>query len=352
MWPQAAGVNPVLGGLTATQVWGLDYHGDPTHSIKGNSNAGDATNTLNNADNAGLCNPGASKFKSSGQVSAIACSAQGPWTLFNPQFSALSTWSSVGSGAYHALQLTVRKRFSAGLQFDVNYTFSKSMDLGSAQENGGSFSGVIINTFNLAEQRAVSNYDTTHQINAYGIYDLPFGRGRMFGNNMNRILDAFVGGWQVSGIYRQTSGLPFNISDGARWATNWEVSSNAVAIGAVPTVISTGKAVGESGPNLWANPAAAFAAFREAFAGEAGGRNQLRGNGLFNIDSGVFKSFTMPYSERHRLQFRWETFNLTNSVRFDPTGANANLLSSSNFGKLTSTLTQPRQMQFALRYSF
>jgi hypothetical protein len=352
MWPQAAGVNPVLGGLTATQVWGLDYHGDPTHSIKGNSNAGDATNTLNNADNASNCNPGATKFKSTGAVSAIACGAQGPWMLFNPQFSALSTWSSVGSGAYHGLQVSMRKRFSAGLQFDVNYTFSKSMDLGSAQENGGSFSGVIINTFNFAEQRAVSNYDTTHQVNAYAIYDLPFGRGRKFGNDMSRILDAFVGGWQVSGIYRQTSGLPFNISDGSRWATNWEISSNAVAIGAVPTVISTGKAVGESGPNLWANPAAAFASFREAFAGEAGGRNQLRGNGLFNIDSGVFKSFTMPYSEHHRLQFRWETFNLTNSVRFDPNGASTNLLSSASFGKLTSTLTQPRQMQFALRYSF
>jgi hypothetical protein len=353
MWASAAGVNPVLGSLTATQVWGLDYQGYVAKGIKGNSNQGDATNTLNNADNASNCSTTGTKFKTTGAVQSMGCGIFGPWMMFNPQFSALSTWSSVGSGAYHALQLSVRKRYSNGLQFDVNYTFSKSMDLGSAQENGGSFSGVIINTFNLGEQRAVSNYDTTHQVNAYAIYQLPFGRGQKYGSNMNRILDAFVGGWQISGIYRQTSGLPFAPSDGSRWATNWEVSTGVEPNGnPIPPVVSTGHAIGESGPNLWANPAAAFAAFREAFAGEAGMRNTFRGDGLFNIDSGVFKSFTMPYSEHHRLQFRWEAFNLTNSVRFDPASASANLLSSSSFGKLTSTLTQPRQMQFALRYSF
>ena len=351
MWATAAGTNPVLGPLTATQVWGLDYQGDPAKSIKGNSNQGDATNTLNNADNASNCSTAGTVFKSSGAVSKIACGVQGPWMVFNPQFSALSTWSSVGSGAYHGLQVSVRKRFSSGLQFDVNYTFSKSMDLGSSQENGGSFSGVIINTFNLSEQRAVSNYDTTHQLNSYAIYQLPFGRGRKYGNNMNRIADAFVGGWQVSTIYRQTSGLPFAPSDGARWATNWEISTGVEPNGnPIPPVVNTGKAIGESGPNLWANPAAAFAAFREAFAGEAGMRNTLRGAGLFNIDSGVFKAFTMPYSEHHKLQIRWESFNLTNSVRFNPSAGD--LLTSSTFGKLTSTLTQPRQMQFAMRYSF
>ena len=57
--------------------------------------------------------------------------------------------------------------------------------------------------------RAVSNYDTTQQVNAYGVYELPFGRGRKFGTGMNKILDAFVGGWQLTGNYRQTSGLPY-----------------------------------------------------------------------------------------------------------------------------------------------
>ena len=353
MWSTAAANNPVLGQLTATQVWGLDYQGDAAKGIKGNSNMGDATNTLNNADNASNCSAtGGTKFKSSGAVSSIACGIYGPWMMFNPQFSALSTWSSVGTGNYNGLQVTLNKRLSSGLSFGLNYTYSKSMDLGSSSENGGSFSGVIINTFNFGEQYAVSNYDTTHQINLYGSYNLPFGRGLRFGTNVNKIVDAFLGGWQVTGIYRQTSGLPTAPSDGARWATNWEVSTGVEPLGPVPATSSTGTAVGESGPNLWTNPQAAFADFREAFAGEAGARNTIRGDGLFNIDSGVFKSFTMPYSEHHKITFRWETFNLTNSVRFDPNSASLNLLSQTSFGKLSSTLTQPRQMQFAMRYSF
>ncbi|MBZ5603618.1 MAG: carboxypeptidase regulatory-like domain-containing protein [Acidobacteriia bacterium] len=366
MWATAAGSNPVLGPLTATQVWGLDYRGYTNGStrIGANSNAGDATNTLNNADNASNCNPGKTLFSSGGRVNAMACGVQGPWMMFNPQFSALSAWSSIGSGAYHALQITTRKRFSNGLQFDLNYTFSKSIDLASAQESGSSasaggasFSGIIINTWNPSLQRAVSNYDTTHQVNAFVSYSLPFGRGQKFGSNMNKILDAFVGGWQISAIYRQTSGLPFNITDGARWATNWEISSNGVPNGQpIPQVVSTGTATGVKGPYLWANPAAAFASFREAFAGEAGARNVLRGDGLFNIDTGVYKVFTMPYSEKHKLQFRWESYNLTNSVRFDPATASTNLLSQPTFGQLQPTLAEPnglispRQMQFALRY--
>lgn len=353
MWSQAAGMNPVLGQLSATQVWALDYHGYAQDGIKANSNAGDATNTLNNADDGANCNPGSTLFSKTGRVSAIACGNQGAFMMFNPQFSALSAWSSIGTGSYNALQYSLRKRFSSGVQFDVNYTWSKSEDLGSSQENAGSFSGIIINTFDAALQKAVSNYDTTQQLQVLGTYSLPFGRGMRYGTNMNRILDAFLGGWQISGIYRQTSGLPFSTSDGARWATNWNISSFGETNGTpVPAIVDTGDAVGEKGPNLWANPAQAFASFREAFAGEAGARNILRGAGLFNIDSGVYKVFTMPYNEHHKLQFRWESYNLTNSVRFDPATANDNLLSSANFGSLTSTLTSPRQMQFALRYQF
>jgi hypothetical protein len=364
MWSTAAGSNPVLGPLTATQVWGLDYRGYSPAGIKANSNVGDATNTLNNADNASNCNPGKTVFSSAGRVNAMACGVQGPWMLFNPQFSALSAWSSIGSGAYHGMQLTMRKRYSNGLQFDVNYTLSRSIDLASSQESGSStsatgasFSGIIINTWNSSLQRAVSNYDTTHQVNAFFSYSLPFGRGMKFGSNMNKILDAFVGGWQITGIYRQTSGLPFNISDGSRWATNWEISSNAEPNGKpIPAVVSTGTAIGEKGPNLWANPAAAFGSFQEALAGQAGARNILRGSGIFNIDSGVYKVFQMPWKETNKLQFRWETYNLTNSVRFDPTTASANLLSSTSFGQIQPTASEPngytlpRQMQFALRF--
>src|SRR5262249_33590214 len=98
MWPGAAGVNPVLGPLTATQVWGLDYHGDPTRNITKNSNPGDFTNTLNNADNVANC--GATTFNASGRVTRMSCGLYGPFMMFNPQFSALSASSSIGKGNY------------------------------------------------------------------------------------------------------------------------------------------------------------------------------------------------------------------------------------------------------------
>ena len=349
MWPGAAG-----NGLTSTQVFANDYYN--------NSATGDATNTLNNADNAANCvNGGPTTFTSKGAVSHIACGKYGPWMVFNPQFSALSAWSSIGNGAYNALQLTVRKRFSNGLQFDFNYTWSKSMDLGSAQENGGSFAGFVQNTWNPSQQRAVSNYDTTQQLNAYGVYDLPFGRGRKFGTNMNKVLDAFVGGWEVSGTYRQTTGLPYSVGNGSRWPTDWEVNALATPITAIP-VTETMNAIGikGGGPNLFQNPlnvvtapgepAGQYGLFIETLAGQSGIRNNIRGPGFFNIDTGLYKVFRMPYSEHHQIQLRWETYNVTNSVNFSAPSLTDT--SSTTFGKFANTLNQPRQMQLAGRYTW
>jgi len=349
MWKTAAG-----NGLSPTQVWASDYIN--------NSATGDATNTLNNADNAANCiNGGPTTFKASGAVKNIACGINGPWMLFNPQFSALSAFSSIGKGNYNSFQWTVRKRYSYGLQFDLNYTWSKSIDLGSAQESGGAFSGFIQNTWNPSQMRAVSTYDTTQQLNSYGVYELPFGRGRRYGGNINKILDAFIGGWQISGNWRQTSGLPYTVSNGSRWPTDWNVGANATPLGPVPTSI-TNNAIGlkGGGPDLFTNPlsivtaagepAGQYGLFQETFAGQSGLRDNIRGPGLFNIDSGLYKVFKMPYSDNHQIQFRWETYNVTNAVRFS--GPSLTDTSSTTFGKFGGTLTAPRQMQFALRYAF
>jgi hypothetical protein len=341
MWSTAA-----AGGYTATQIWGLDYHGDPTKGIGANSNPGDFTNTLNNADNAANCGKTTS-FTSKGGINQIACGIYGPWMIFNPQFSALSANSSIGIGDYHAMQWTIRKTLR-GLVMDLNYTWSKSIDDASTTE-GGSFNGFVINTWNPSQMRAVSSFDTTHQINASVVYPLPFGHGQRFLGGANKIVDAFLGGWQVSVLYRQTSGLPYTVSNGQRWPTNWEVDALATLTGTLPA--GNGQNAG-GGPNLYSNPAAAFAAFSETMAGQSGQRNMLRGDGLFNIDTGLSKSFKMPWSENQGIQFRWETFNLTNTVRFDPASASLSTISSSNFGVLSSTLGTPRVMQFALRYKF
>jgi hypothetical protein len=350
MWAGAAG-----NGLTATQVWANDY--------KNNSNPGDFTNTLNNADNGGNCSTKGTTFFASGNVNQMSCGVQGPFMIFNPQFSALSAYSSIGKGDYHAMQWTVRKRFSGGLLLDLNYTWSKSIDLGSTGEAGtcnptcnpstASFTGFIQNTWDPSQERAVSSYDTTQAVNAYAVYQIPLGRGLKFGGNMNKILDAIVGGWQINATYRQTSGLPYSIGNGQRWPTNWEVSDLATPNGTpLPTGGVSRNATGISGggPNAWSTPAAAFAAYSETMAGQSGSRNTLRGDGFFNIDTGVYKNFTMPFNEKHKLQFRWESYNVTNSVRFDVPASNT--LSGSSFGKLTTQLGAPRSMQFAMRYTF
>jgi hypothetical protein len=111
--------------------------------------------------------------------------------------------------------------------------------------------------------------------------------------------------------------------------------------------------------NLFQNPAAASQAFRFAYPGESGQRNTLRGPGYFGIDTGLSKAWSI--TESSAVKFSWEIFNLTNTPRFDvgslqgaASQGNGNLLftNSFTFGQFTSTLTKPRVMQFALRYSF
>ncbi len=348
MWSNAAG-----NGLTATQVIASDV-------IANSSRGSDFTTTLTDMDLPDLCNPGKSLFSASGGVNAIACGNQGPNMLFNNQFSALSAWSSIGKGDYHGFQFTVRKRFNQGLTFDFNYTLSKSVDLGSSQENAGSFTGFVQNTWNTGQMRGVSNFDTLHQVNAFMVWQLPFGRGKRFGGSSNKIVDAFIGGWQISAGYVQTSGLPVSVTNGRKWPTNWNVTPNATPNGLSHAEVTNNHnappasgAVG--GPNLWSDPKAELAAWGPTLPGQSGSRNTIRGPGNFDIDTGVSKRWVMPYSEHHSVQFRWETFNLTNTVRFDPFNSAASSLQitqAPSFGKFTSTLSSPRQMQFALRYEF
>ncbi len=344
-WAKAGG-----NGLTPTQVVAQDY--------LYNANQGDFTSVLSDIDNGQSCNAnGLSTFGSSGHVSTVGCSVLGPYSMWSSQYSALNAWSSLGSGAYHAMQWTVSKRLSSSLTMTLNYTLSKSIDIGGRAESVGAYAGdFMINSWNAQQLRGVSRYDALHQANAYFVYQLPFGRGKQFGTSMNRVLDTVVGGWEISGTWRQTSGLPFSVGDGSRWATNWELSSYATPNGnPIPQIVDSHNAQAVSGPpapNLWSNPSAALAAFQETMPGQTGSRNTLRGNGFFNIDSGLYKNFTMPWSEKQKLQFRWEAYNVTNTVRFDPNSANLSLTSTAKFGQLTGILGNPRQMQFAMRYTF
>ncbi len=280
-----------------------------------------------------------------------------PFAYWDDQFSSLYAWKSQGSSAYHALQFTLRRPMANGLQFDFNYTFSKSLDEGSNAERvslfdttTGGFGSQVINSWEPRQMYAPSDYDMRHQINANWVWQVPVGRGKAFGGGMNGVADAIFGGWDFSGLARWTSGLPFSVYPGAGWATNWELQGFAVKngdTGAAGTYIDS-----NGDPNIFKDPSQAINAMRYPYPGETGQRNVFRGPGYFGIDTSLGK--TWQPREGQRLQFRWEVFNVTNSVRFDAalSAQYFDLTTSTNFGKYGSTLTKPRVMQFSLRYEF
>ena len=213
----------------------------------------------------------------------------------------------------------------------------------------------MINSWQPNALRAVSDYDVRQQFNANWVAELPFGRGRMFAGNANKALDAVIGGWQLSGLFRLTSGFPVNIFNGFNWPTNWQLGGEAFLTSPVKT--GTFYINGASDPNkgnvsMFSNGTAAINAFRAPFPGEGGARNQVRGAGYFGIDMGLAKRWKMPYSERHSIQLRWEVFNVMNSKRFDVQSISGELDISSTFGNYSRLLTNPRVMQFALHYEF
>jgi hypothetical protein len=272
------------------------------------------------------------------------------YRFYHDQYSALYAWRTIGTSDYHALQASLHRRFSAGLQGDFNYTFAKSMDWTSQAErlptSGGNNYAQIINTWKPDQLRGVSDYDTRHQINANWIYEMPFGRKHRFASSTHRALDTVIGGWQLNGLLRWTSGFPLSVSDGDNWPTNWDISGFAT----LQSAIASGAAAHVSGPHAFADPAAVLAAFRYAYPGESGTRNPLRGDGYFSLDAGLAKSFVM--TERMSLRLRGDVFNATNSVRFDPFTMKNRIDNPDSFGRYTSTLTNPRVMQVALRLEF
>jgi len=324
-------------GLTATQgMYQTEFYK--------NSNNTDMTTAILDIDND--CS-----------VAAKTCSILGPNALFNGQYSDLYVISSVGSGNYNAMQWSVTKRFNTGSSLTFNYSFSHSIDLTSAGENNfanGSY-GIILNSYDRSLNRSVSDFDIRHQVNGFAVIALPFGKGQPFLRNANRLVNGFLGGWTVSTLYQITSGIPRSVTESGNWPTDWGFSGFGSQVGPAPVTGTSKNAVapnGTSGPNLFPNPAAAAASYTYTFEGQIGQRNGIRGDGFFTIDTTLSKKFTMPYKDSHSLQFRWEVYNLPNTVRFDVNTASADIGATGTFGKYSTTLNQARQMQLSLRYVF
>ena len=273
--------------------------------------------------------------------------------FFQGQYDSLATYSTAGSSDYHGAYLSIRQRL-AGVTWDFNYTFSKSLDEASGLQTADSFgSAFVLNAFNLKDQRSFSDFDLRHVINFNGLWDVPVGRNRKFGKGMNKWLDGVVGGWAMSGVFRWDSGYPFDgFYDATGWQTNWNIRSYMTQT----RPVSTGTFYTSTGPNIFQNPEDAVTAWRTPHPGETGTRNPIRLPGTWNIDLGIAKSFNMPYREGHKITIRVEAFNVTNTPFFDGQSVGTLGYTGSaappNFGKYTAMSNEPRIMQFAFRYDF
>ena len=268
------------------------------------------------------------------------------------QFARNTYVSNLGESEYDGMLVSLRKRFSKGYQFDVNYTWSHAMDNSSSVlnvSNGNNTSASYI--CDLTNSRACwgdSDFDLRHIMNVNGIWELPIGRGRAYGSDMSKWLDAIVGGWNISGIFTARSGLPATSLSGA-FPVVFSAESPAILTGD-RSLFAPGVQDEAGGIQYFADPQAVLDSLRFPRHGETGNRNTFRSEGFWKLDMAVSKRFIMPWSERHFLTLRAEGYNVTNTVFFAPPALD--ISSPGTFGRITATQSASRVVQFALRYDF
>ena len=299
----------------------------------------------------------------------LALAANGDYKslrFMQPQYGALDSWATIGNSTYNALALSLRER-THDLTMDFNYTWAHSLDDASGLQSEAGFGNFQTNgafipsALRQRENYASSDFDVRHSINADVVWQLPFGKGHAFVGNAGRALDAILGGWQLSSIFRWNSGLPTGISpyDESSWATNWEVQSNETPTKRLQTCPNK---PANAAPKLFGSCGVdqVYQSFRGAYPGEGGPRNIFRYPGYIDIDLGLGKSFKMPWKEGHELQIRWDVFNVTNTQSLTGIAdfavaqdAGLNQLSAPpDWSNFTQIQGQPRVMQIGARYTF
>jgi hypothetical protein len=266
---------------------------------------------------------------------------------------------------YNSLQTEVRRRFTQGLYFQANYTFSKNLT------DGVGTSQTLVEPFldNLNPQwdKARADFDQTHVFNFNGAYQLPMGRGKRFLNS-GSVVDKVFGGWEVSGLVTWGTGAPITITD-ARGTLNRVGRSGRQTANTNLTNKELRSLIGifeQDGKIYWINPSVLASTGRAAngfgstpFAGQVffnvdpGQTGNLQraifdGPNYFNANMALLKN--IRFGERTRLQLRAEAFNVFNNVSFFNNTQFADI-NSASFGQITSA-GAARQMQFAFRFEF
>lgn len=264
-----------------------------------------------------------------------------------PQFAGTSVGQAEparGDSNYHALQVKWEKRYSRGLTFLGHYTWSKMIDnvshtSGNVAWLGGATN--IQNIWDLRGERALSAHDISNRIVLTGSYELPFGKKRRFGSNMNKVLDWFAGGWDISGMYLMQTGMPLHVTQNG--GNIWDGTQRPNLIGDP----STSGAI-QNRINSYFNNAA-FSQPLIDTPGSAPRSLNYRGPGIKTLDAALLKSIFVR--EGHRLELRLEGTNFTNTPMF---GDPATAFGANNFGQISGLRdgVGPRNMQFGVKYYF
>ncbi|HEY6991669.1 MAG TPA: carboxypeptidase regulatory-like domain-containing protein [Bryobacteraceae bacterium] len=268
-------------------------------------------------------------------------------TLYNA-ISQISGTESNGNMSYNALQATLVQRLAHGVQANFSYTWSKCMTdstgfYGAGQQTAAQ-SAYVQNVWNRRAEWGPCGWDVTHNFTGYVSYDLPFGRGRAIGHDINRFADAFVGGWQVNGIVSLHNGFPITIYNPTTDSSGTGQRSGRANCVAPARVLGKQNASVSGGGFQWLDPSS-FAAAAPGTFGNCGVAT-VRGPGLATTDLSLSKRFAI--TEAQNLEFRTEFINAFNHpilYAFDRTFGN------STFGVVQSS-TGARNIQFGLKYNF
>jgi len=271
-----------------------------------------------------------------------------------PQYSGgFNVVDSNGFSTYHALQTQVERRYANGLTGQFSYVWAKSLDTqsfdpsltvvpsGASQTAGNAPFDIYNRKLNYAR----SDFDRTHVFQSNFLYELPFGKGKKFGSGASGVVDRIIGGWQVSGIMRYTTGRPMTLFSGF----NTYNTGNSSTVNCSGCSKDIGAIRDEAGLVWWFSPEER-AKFTTPGAGELGntGRNAFSGPTFFNLDSTFIKR--VKITERVGMEIRADATNVLNTPSF---GFPTTTLSSTTFGRIRDTVSSSsRRIQLGAKFTF
>jgi hypothetical protein len=271
------------------------------------------------------------------------------------QFSENTFFTNMGFSAYNGMLATLHENPTHGLQFDLNYTWSHSIDNVSLVANSEAYGGYgfICDVERPRICRANSDFDVTQYVNGNFLYRLPFGRGRDFANHIPFWAEEALGGWELSGLPSIHSGTPF-MANSLAFLMSYSNEDPAILTGSLGPL--------KSHPNVqdgimgdFKNPQLAYDQYSGPTGFQMGSRNNLRGPGYFNLDAGLGKTFPI-YRESVHMKFRADAFNVLNHPSFSAPVFQNNMAvayyPANEFGTIPGTANSARVLQGSLRVEF